>query len=467
MPAHSGTGVLHVLRDRERQFIPQLEDVKLSTTAQQRSYFSLAQPLGELCYITTTACIIFDLKCMLPLIQGNGISRSLGVREMLYISVNNMFMRFRTINEPATRLQFKPILYPSSQLLPLTLYYSCAWRYSRGMMPRVTISDVAREAKVSTMTVSRVVNKKGEISQATRERVELAIQQLGYRPNRLARALSLQKTQTVGMVVPDINNPFFSEIIRGAEDEAWERGYSLVLGSTVESLEREARTLELLEEKHVDGVIVCSPRLPDAQLFELLGQHRSALLLNRTAPAALAGTIGVDDTHGAMRATHHLLGRGCRAIGLVAGPEASHSRRRREAGYRTALETTGHEVILSRIVLCAPDEAGGFEATQALLEAHPEIDGLFCYNDLVAVGALQACSALGLHVPKDVAVVGCDDIRLASLVTPALTTLRVDKQALGRRAVTLLLERHLSPRDTQSDMVVTLKPELVVRASAP
>ncbi len=334
-------------------------------------------------------------------------------------------------------------------------------------MPRVTISDVAREAEVSAMTVSRVVNNKGGIGDATRARVEGAIERLGYRPNRLARALSLQTSQTLGMVVPDINNPFFSEIIRGAEDEAWERGYSLVLGSTVENLEREAHTLQLLEEKHVDGVIVCSPRLPDAQLFELLGQHRSALLLNRTAPAALAGTIEVDDTHGAMRAVHHLLGRGCRAIGLVAGPEASHSRRRREAGYRTALETTGHEVIPSHIVLCAPDEAGGFEATRALLEAHPEIDGLFCYNDLVAVGALQACSALGVRVPEDVAVIGCDDIRLASLVTPALTTLRVDKQGLGRRAFALLLERHLAPPGMQSDMVESLKPELVVRASAP
>lgn len=333
-------------------------------------------------------------------------------------------------------------------------------------MARVTISDVAREAEVSTMTVSRVVNKKGEISESTRVRVEGAIEKLGYRPNRLARALTLHETQTLGMVVPDINNPFFSEIIRGAEDEAWERGYSLVIGSTVESLEREARTLQLLEEKHVDGVIVCSPRLPDTQLFALLGQHRSALLLNRTAPVELAGTIRVDDAHGAMRAVHHLLGRGRRAVGMVAGPASSYSRERREAGYTTALETTGHEVVPSRIVTCSPDEDGGHEATRALLEAHPKLDGLFCYNDLVAVGALQACSALGVRVPEEVAVVGCDDIRLASLVTPALTTLRVDKQALGRRAVTLLLARHLAPSGTPSEML-TLKPELVVRASAP
>lgn len=334
-------------------------------------------------------------------------------------------------------------------------------------MARVTISDVAREAHVSTMTVSRVVNRKGEISEATRARVEGAIERLGYRPNRLARALSLQETHTLGMVVPDINNPFFSEIIRGAEDEAWALGYSLMLSSTVESLERESRTLQLLEEKHVDGVIVCSPRLPDDHLFALLAQHRNALLLNRTAPATVAGTLSVDDAHGAMRAVHHLLGQGRRTIGLVAGPEVSHSRQRREAGYTTALETTGHKVIPSLIISCAPDESGGYKAARALLEAHPELDGLFCYNDLVAVGVLQACQELEVKVPDDVAVVGCDDIRLASLITPTLTTLRVDKQALGRRAVTLLLERLLALPGTQSDMVEILKPELVVRASAP
>ncbi len=350
------------------------------------------------------------------------------------------------------------------------------------------------------MTVSRVVNHKGETSEATRERVERAIHTLGYRPNRLARALSVQETRTLGLVVPDIGNPFFAELIRGAEDEAWRRGYALMIGSTVEDQEREAHTLELLEERHVDGVIVCSSRLPGAQLSGLLERHRSALLFNRVlergAPEALVGTLGVDDAHGAMRAVHHLLsqrqlpGRGQPQIGMVAGPAASHSRRRREHGYRTALETTGNEIVASRIVSCSPDEAGGFEATRALLGAHPELGGLFCYNDLVAVGALQACAALGLRVPDDVAVVGCDDIRLASLVTPALTTLYVDKQALGRHAVTLLLDRRAAERTSErrsgtsaesaqsgpatpeadSDAAprdVTIKPELVVRASAP
>ena len=331
-------------------------------------------------------------------------------------------------------------------------------------MPRVTIDDVAREAEVSTMTVSRVVNNKGEISKETREKVEKAIARLGYRPNRLARALTLQETQTIGIVVPDISNPFFADIIQGAEDEAWRYGYSLLMSTTVENLDRETRTLQLLEERNVDGVIVCSARLPEEKLFELIKRQRAALLINRTAPDSIAGTLQIDDTHGAMRAVHHLLSRGREKIAMLAGPESSYSRRRRIAGYTTALETTGREVNEAYIVTCQPDETGGYQAAKELLAKHPELEGVFCHNDLIAIGLLQACRELGIRVPDDLAVVGCDNIRMASLVTPSLTTLGVDKQALGRRAVNLLLERM---NQTSNEMTIVQKPELVVRESAP
>ena len=317
-------------------------------------------------------------------------------------------------------------------------------------MPRVTIDDVAREAEVSTMTVSRVVNNKGEISKETREKVEKAIARLGYRPNRLARALTLQETQPIG--------------IQGAEDEAWRYGYSLLMSTTVENLDRETRTLQLLEERNVDGVIVCSARLPEEKLFELIKRQRAALLINRTAPDSIAGTLQIDDTHGAMRAVHHLLSRGREKIAMLAGPESSYSRRRRIAGYTTALETTGREVNEAYIVTCQPDETGGYQAAKELLAKHPELEGVFCHNDLIAIGLLQACRELGIRVPDDLAVVGCDNIRMASLVTPSLTTLGVDKQALGRRAVNLLLERM---NQTSNEMTIVQKPELVVRESAP
>ena len=340
--------------------------------------------------------------------------------------------------------------------------------------PRVTIADVAKEAHVSSMTVSRVVNHKGEISRATREKVEQAVAKLGYRPSQLARALTLKETRTLGFVVPDISNPFFSEIIRGAEDEAWERGYALLICSTVESLEREANILRLLEERHVDGTILCSARLPDSELRALLGQGQTTLLVNRHISGSDVASFEIDDFYGAMRAVHHLLGGGRERIGLLAGPEHSHSGRLRVAGYRTALETTGREVESGYIRPCSPDETGGYDAARALLGDIPALDGLFCYNDLVAIGALRACSELSVAVPNALAIVGCDDIRMASLTNPTLTTLGIDKAALGRRAVKLLLDTMSAdatpidaPPTVQPIQPIVQKPALIVRGSAP
>ena len=328
---------------------------------------------------------------------------------------------------------------------------------------RTTIADVARAAGVSTMTVSRVINAKGETRPATRARVEAAIQQLGYRPSKVARSLSTQRTFTLGLVVPDITNPFFPEIVRGAEDAAWRAGYSLVLCNTGEGAERERAVLHMLEESRADGVVVCSSRLGEAELLQFVAQHPAAVLVNRSAPQHLAGSVLVDDAHGTMRAVHHLLGGGRETIGFLAGPDASFSAKERSRGYRTALETIGREVDESLIHVCSPDEAGGYAATKALLNTQP-VDGLVCYNDLVAIGALQALDDLGLAVPERVAVVGCDDIRMASLTRPSLTTLGVSKYELGAQAVATLLSRVAG--EPYGERVV-LKPQLIVRQSAP
>jgi LacI family transcriptional regulator len=331
-------------------------------------------------------------------------------------------------------------------------------------MPKITIADVAREAGVSTMTVSRVINSKGEISNTTRERVQQAIDRLGYRPSAIARGLATRRTRTLGLIVPDITNPFFPEIVRGAEDTAWQAGYTVVLCSTVEDPAREEASLHRLEDNRVDGVILCSARLPDDALRPLLKRHPAAVLINRHTTDEIAGTIQIDDAYGTLRAVHHLLAGHRTTIGFLAGPPLSHSGTKRREGYTNALEATGHGVDETLIEPCAPNETGGYEAAKALLERRPEVDGLVCYNDLVAIGALQASTELGRRVPEDIAVVGCDDIRLASLVTPALTTLRIDKYELGAQAMRMLLGRLEHKR---AGTEVTIKPELIVRASAP
>jgi LacI family transcriptional regulator len=332
------------------------------------------------------------------------------------------------------------------------------------MRSSVTIADVAREASVSTQTVSRAINNKGEISPETRQRVLEVIERLGYRPNSIARGLATNRTLTLGVVVPDIANPFFPEVARGAEDLALDHGYNLFLCNTIEDPDREAAVLGLLEDKRVDGVMLCASRLPDERLLPLLRRHKAVVLVNRPAPAEVAGIVRLDEAVGSRLAVRHLLAAGRRTLGLLAGPPAAYSSQARARGFDAALAEAGQPSDPRRARPCPPYMDGGYHAARDLLAAHPEIEGLVCYNDLVAIGALQACRELGRRVPDDIALVGWDDIVLAGLVSPSLTTLRIPKSALGACAVQMLLDR-IHGREAQAEVVFT--PELVVRASAP
>ncbi|HSJ59118.1 MAG TPA: LacI family DNA-binding transcriptional regulator [Anaerolineae bacterium] len=333
------------------------------------------------------------------------------------------------------------------------------------MAGRITMSDVAREAGVSTMTVSRVVNEKGEISPATRHRVLAVIDRLGYRPSGIARGLATQRTGTLGFVVPDISNPFFSDIARGVEDEAYAAGYNVFLCNTEEDSDREKAILESLEEKRVDGLILCSSRLDAAELQAALERYPAAILINRRLDGTDTGVVLVDDELGSRLAVEHLLRSGHTQIGFLAGPAASRSGRLRAAGYRAPMHAAGLAPQPGWVRHCSADVDGGREAALDLLPDHPELTALLCYNDLVAVGALQACHELGLDVPGDVAIAGFDDIPLAALVTPALTTCRAPRYDLGAQATEMLLARIQGRTDQFQDVV--LPPELVVRASAP
>jgi len=345
---------------------------------------------------------------------------------------------------------------------------------------RVTMADVAREAGVSTMTVSRVVNNKGEISPATRQRVQEVIERLGYRPSGIARGLATHRTRTLGLVIPDVANPFFSDVARGAEHVAYAQGYNVFLCNTEEDPQRELAVLRSLEEKRVDGVVLCSSRLDDEELHKVVARHSTVVLVNRRLePMGAENGVGVvvlDDVAGGKMVTRHLLDTGHRAVGLLAGPLASHSGRWRAEGYRAALAAAGAPYDPAWEIACPADVDGGRRAAAGLLAVHPELTALFCYNDLVAVGALHACADLGRRVPDDIAVAGFDDIMLAALVTPPLTTCRVPRYELGVQAMQLLLNQIRGCPDEagqdadigeRSCAEVVLRPELVVRTSAP
>lgn len=331
---------------------------------------------------------------------------------------------------------------------------------------RVTMADVAREAGVSLMTVSRVVNDKGEISSATRERVQHVIERLGYRPSNIARGLATNRTGTIGLVVIDVANPYFSEIARGVEQAAYAAGYNVFLCNTNEDPERELDVLRSLEEKRVDGLILCSSRLDDDALRDVLQYHPAVVLMNRILEDDRVSTLLVNDEAGGLIATQHLIRSGHRAIGLLAGPERSFSGQQRAVGYRAALARAGLDHVPGRERHSLPMVESGKEALLAMLHDYPEITAVFCYNDLLAVGALQACRELDRRVPEDLAVVGCDGIPLAAWVTPALTTLSVQKRKLGMEALRLLMT-HINEDCPDECQLVVVEPTLVIRASAP
>lgn len=327
----------------------------------------------------------------------------------------------------------------------------------------MTIDDVAKLAGVSYQTVSRVINNKPYVSTATRQRVQEVIAETGYRPSPIARSLATSRTATIGLVVPDISNPYFSAVARGVEQVAYAHNYNVLLCNTGEDASRELEVLHTLDERFVDGVIACGLRQEDKPLQEALVNFRAIVLVNRRFVHKADPAIMIDDVLGGYIATQHLLQIGHRAVGFMAGPTNSYSGVRRLQGYEQALAEWSIDRQPGWIQHCIPTVAGGEAAAQSLFADHPELSALFCYNDLVAVGVLRHCAATGRRVPEDMAIVGYDDIMLAAMVSPPLTTCHVPREKMGSWAVSMLLAYINDENEKPGEMVVT--PELVVRAS--
>jgi LacI family transcriptional regulator len=330
---------------------------------------------------------------------------------------------------------------------------------------QITLNDVAREAGVSAMTVSRVVNNKGEISANTRNKVQQVINRLGYRPSHIARGLATNRTGTLGLVVPDIANPFFSELARAAENVAYESGFNVFLCNSGEERERELRLLHSLEQKRVDGLLLCSPRLTNVRLKHALKRHAAVVIFNRRLTGAGYGLVLVDDRLGGRMVTEHLFRTGHRDIGYLAGLPTSYSGKQRLAGYRHAFRAQGIPDRPDWVKSCPPTIEGGKKAALDLLKGQPQLTALVCYNDLVAVGALHACAALDRAIPDDLAIVGFDDIPLAALVTPALTTCAVPLHEIGRVSMQILLQIIKGVEPVPDPVII--RPRLTVRSSAP
>ena len=303
-----------------------------------------------------------------------------------------------------------------------------------------TIRDVAALAGVSTATVSRALRGGARVEPATRERVLVAARELRYRPSGVARSLKLRSTRTLGLIVTDIENPYFPQVIRAVEDAARARGYSVVLADGRRDPEREIQSLELLAEREVDGLLIASSALTERHRSWIDERPCPVVVMNSTSEVTDVPSVASDNHAGGRLGCEHLLALGHRRLAFIATPASSNlAVDERLEGVRGAMAAVGLDPEGLAVVNGDGGVGGGEHAAREVLGSRPETTALICYNDLTAVGALRGARALGRSVPHDLSVIGFDDIELAPYVDPPLTTLRQDTDAMGDWAVSTLL----------------------------
>lgn len=307
----------------------------------------------------------------------------------------------------------------------------------------VTIRDVAAESGVSITTVSRALNESGRVGSATRDRVLAVAVRLGYQPNDLARSLHGGATGTIAVLVPDITNPFFPELVAGVQAVVNERGNLLLLCQTNEDADTAARELLHLRRKRVDGVILVGGLAGDAVHTEL-ASGLPVVTVDRDAGTDGAWVVRSDHRRGGQLATEHLVELGHERIAHIAGPAHLTVAQDRRDGYQKALADAGLTFDDTLVVDGDFLEESGYDALRALRRTRRRFSAVFCGNDMMAIGALRALDELGVPVPDAVSVVGFDDIHLASYIRPGLTTVHQPIEELGRRAATLLLDTALA-----------------------
>jgi LacI family transcriptional regulator len=328
----------------------------------------------------------------------------------------------------------------------------------------VTIKDIARRLDISYATVSRALNDKHGVRRETRERVLEMARRLNYRPNAMARSLVKRQTSSIGLVIPDITNPFFPEVARGIEESAQERGYSVFLCNTSWDEARELRYLALLSEKRVAGIIISSVISRAGALERVVGRGLPVVYVSQAPAGGSRSCVAIDNVRGGFLATRHLIEGGHRPVGFIGAPEDSLTLEQRLQGFRQACAAHGLKPEEQIVRFGDFKRESGYNIVHRLIREGGCPAGIFGENDLLAIGALQGAREAGLRVPEDVAVAGFDDIPLASFPEIQLTTICQPKHEMGRIAVQILL-RELESGRGRGEKVV-LEPRLVVRRSA-
>lgn len=326
---------------------------------------------------------------------------------------------------------------------------------------------IAGELGVSVMTVSKVLNNHGDISEATRGRVLAKIEELGYQRNAVARSLTLRRSHTIGIVIPDLMHSFFVEVIAGIEPVVSVRGYGLLLCSSGEDHAKERAELEMLRSRQVDGIILASAHgSENADLLrQLAGLGTAIVMIDRDDhPKVDCHRVLTDDERVGVLATSHLLDLGRKAIAHIGGLAITHAKRR-EKGWRDALKARGAKTSPDWFVQAGFMESDGYRAMKRLLSVRPRIDAVFAVNDPTAIGAMKAIWDSGLRVPEDIAVVGVGDIALSDLLKVPLTTVGWSRKDQGLHAAELLLNG-LDSDEKDPPRRIIIPPRLVVRESS-
>jgi LacI family transcriptional regulator len=328
------------------------------------------------------------------------------------------------------------------------------------------MKDIAEDLGVSLMTISKALRNHSDISEATRQRVLRRARQLGYQPNWIARSLATRRTYIVGLVIPDLMHSFFAEVAKGVARKLGPRGYQIVISNSDEDAETEQRQIQLLVARSVDGLILASA-LTDWRKGapEVFRTRKVPYVLIDRMPAGLeANYVGADDEEIGALATEHLLEQGCRRIAHLRGPGTPNSKGRLQ-GCRRALAKHGLRLPRERVVIGGHDDTTGYEAMRQLLRLPSRPDGVFCYNDPVAAGAIKAALEAGLDVPNDVAIIGAGNVHYSDLLRVPLSTIDQSSALMGETAADLLV-RCMEAKTPPRPQRILIPPRLVVRESS-
>jgi LacI family transcriptional regulator len=328
-----------------------------------------------------------------------------------------------------------------------------------------TIAEVAKRARSSTGTVSNVIRGTVRVSPALRARVEAAIRDLDFHPNEIARSLKVNQTYMLGMVLPDVTNPFFPLIMRGAEDRALERGFLLVTANTDEQIERELRVVSALRSRRVDGILLTPTRSADADHIRRTIESGIPVVCLDRAPAGMKiDAVMLDNVRGAQDCVRHLIRTGYRTIAIITGPLELGVARERLRGYEEGLREAGIEISKELILEGDFRENSGYRLAKDLLLQFARPSAIFVSNGVMALGVLQAFEELGVKCPDDVALATFDDLAGDRAFHPRLTVVAQPGYEMGARGATLLMDR-IEGKLAKKPLVVRVAPTLIVRES--